>query len=713
MAHKLQGLLLIFAFFLAGVGFIGFQTNLEITASMKAMYEQRLLPIQLAYKGQSYNKEVESLAIRSLVNNPNQEMLLNYIDQMEEYINHKDVLLVQYGKFKVDEQEQKWLSHLHGENNQIRLLLHNVKEQIKQKQLENSTTQEQNSYKYDLRSILTHTTESSKYFQAIIDNSQEQASNHYQEGKKLSNFSLSITAIIVVISLILAFLLGIVLNKIFTRPLQKILDAVEMVERGQLSEVEPLPVRSRDEIGKLSKGFNEMIVALQTNLRRINDYSQAMLFQAYHDALTELPNRRHFQERLEKLIEHCQREKQRMAVLFIDLDQFKEINDTLGHSAGDILLQSVAQRLAVRLESVDLFARIGGDEFTVLISNIEQDCDAGIIALAIQEELELPFQVQGNVFNVSSSIGISIYPDDGEDIESLLQAADTAMYQAKRLGRNTFRFYSATMHEKIRERRLIEKELRQAIEENQLSLVYQPKADMKGQQILGLEALVRWNHPELGWISPGTFIPIAEETGLIHPLGKWLLHSVCVQNRSWQEKGLPPIPMAVNLSPYEIRQEKIVEHVQEVLAETGLEPQWLELEITEGSLLEDSFATLKTLEQLKSLGIRIAIDDFGTGYSSLAYINRFPIDALKIDKSFVDKIVLGAKDAKLVDAIIGIANIMDLTVIAEGVEKEEQLKLLESFGCHQFQGYFFSRPLPADAMEEMLRQHNNKPLTGS
>ncbi|KAB2951033.1 EAL domain-containing protein [Heliorestis acidaminivorans] len=698
MAHKLQGLLLFFAFILALVGNTGFQTNLHITASMKAMYEERLLPMQVLFTSKHYNKEIEASTIKVLTENNKETSFSSQITKIQELLDEKEKMLEEYQKFSLDKEEKIWLTEIQKEMNLFNDALQKVSSEL-------SGTGLSQRQIYELRNALIHTRNAENIYISMVEYSQNLAESHYQDGKKLSDLSLTITALIVIVSLISAFLLGLVLNRIVTRPLQKVLEAVEKVERGQLADVKPLPVRSADEIGKLSKGFNEMTIALQNNLRKLNEYSQAMLHQAYHDALTELPNRRRFQERLEELLEECKRNNERMAVLFIDLDQFKEINDSLGHSAGDKLLKAVSKRLASKLQSIDLFARIGGDEFTVIIAGTESESDAGIIALLIQEELNKPFQVHEHIFNISSSIGISMYPNDGEDIESLLRAADTAMYQAKRSGRNRFQFYSATMHEETRERRYIEKELQQAIEQEGLSLAYQPKSDMECRRIVGIEALVRWNHPELGWISPAKFIPIAEESGLIYPLGQWMLRSACAQNKAWQDAGFEPIRMAVNLSPYEFRQENIVEKVQQILQDTELDPQWLEIEITESSLLDHTENTMKTLEQLKSFGIHIAMDDFGTGYSSLAYLNHFPIDTLKIDKTFIDQIASNVKDAKLVDAIIGIANTMDLIVVAEGVETYEQLKLLEFFGCHQIQGYLFSRPVPADAFEELLNKY--------
>lgn len=427
---------------------------------------------------------------------------------------------------------------------------------------------------------------------------------------------------------------------------------------------------------------------------------------AYHDALTDLPNRRLFIDRLTDGLLQTARTEHKLAVLFLDLDRFKYINDSLGHSFGDRLLKTVADRLKYCIGRSGTIARMGGDEFTVLLSDVIDESSVILIASSIIEEINNPIMIDGRECSVTASIGISIFPDDGSDAQTLMMNADTAMYRSKETSRNTYKFFNHLMSEQASKQLSVEQELRKAVERNELVLMYQPQVDLKSNQITGVEALVRWMHPTRGLVAPSEFIPLAEETGLIVPIGEWVLRTACRQNIEWQLAGYTPIRVAVNLSAYQFKQGNIVQKVAEILLETGLNPQYLELEITESIAMQNAEQVIHTLEALKQLGIQISIDDFGTGYSSLSYLKNFPIDRLKIDKSFVNNITNSAGDAVIAESIIAMAKSLKLGVIAEGVETAAQYQFLKSSGCHEMQGYYFSKPVPVNQLLSQLTKED-------
>ncbi len=415
---------------------------------------------------------------------------------------------------------------------------------------------------------------------------------------------------------------------------------------------------------------------------------------AHHDSLTGLPNRALLHDRLEQALTQAQRNQQRVAVMFLDLDRFKSINDTLGHAVGDELLKQVAQRLTSVVRAVDTVSRLGGDEFVIVLHELTSPDDAVQVAEKILNALSSTVQIEGHELRATPSIGISVFPDDGNEVFVLMKNADTAMYHAKAMGRNTFQFFAQQMNEQASRFFKLENRLRQAIEQGQLLLHYQPLVDWPRGEVCGMEALVRWNDPEHGMISPAEFIPVAEETGLIIPLGEWVLTEALRQNRAWQQEGRPLLPVSVNLSPRQFRQKGLVDTVRRILVETGQPATLLELEITESTLMQDIDDTSARLREFAAMGVRLAIDDFGTGYSSLSYLKRFPVDKLKIDQSFVRDLTTDPDDAAIVTAIIGLAKSLGLDTLAEGVETTEQLNILLSLGCDKFQGYLFSRPLP-------------------
>ena len=397
-------------------------------------------------------------------------------------------------------------------------------------------------------------------------------------------------------------------------------------------------------------------------------------------------------------------EQAQLALLFLDLDQFKYINDTLGHDTGDQLLLQVAQRMRECLDGRDTISRQGGDEFAVLLQGFHNLSRVAIIAQRLINGINQPFLVNGQELRVGVSIGISIYPQDGSDIGGLLKNADTAMYQAKAAGGNVYRFFTPEMNARISERVTLENSLRRAVDNQEFRLHYQPQVNGSSGRLIGMEALIRWQHPELGEIQPVRFIPVAEESNLINAIGEWVLHEACRQNAEWIRQGITPVVVAVNLSAVQLRQASLAEQVAGVLAETGLDPCWLELEITESAFIRDTERIIETLARLKKLGVKLSVDDFGTGYSSLGYLKRLPFDRIKIDQSFVRDLPHNEDDIAITRAIIGIAESLRKEVIAEGVEQEEQRRFLLAEGCELMQGYHFGRPMPADAMTELLRR---------
>jgi diguanylate cyclase (GGDEF)-like protein/PAS domain S-box-containing protein len=442
--------------------------------------------------------------------------------------------------------------------------------------------------------------------------------------------------------------------------------------------------------------FHDVSAARATTLR--------MSYLAQHDSLTDLPNRLLLNDRLAEAMTLAQRHRRQLALLFLDVDRFKHINDTLGHVIGDRLLQSIAQRLLGCVRASDTVSRQGGDEFVILLSEIAQSQDATVCADKILEVLRAPHHIDGHDLHVTASIGIVTYPDDATDCETLLKNADFAMYHAKENGRDSRQYFKQDMNVRALRRQSLENGLRHALEREEFTIHYQPKVNLDSGNIVGVEALIRWLHPELGMVPPSEFIPIAEECGLIVPIGRWVLNEACHQAQAWQDIGLAPIRIAVNISAVELRSKDFVPDVGLILAATGLESRFLELELTETFLLQDSASTSAVLQDLRQLGLKLALDDFGTGYSSLTHLRRFPIDTLKIDRSFVNNVTTNSDDAGIVCAMISMGRDLHMRVVAEGVETQEQLAFLRDHECPFGQGYYFSKPVAARECGRLLRQ---------
>lgn len=431
--------------------------------------------------------------------------------------------------------------------------------------------------------------------------------------------------------------------------------------------------------------------------------SHQMSHLAHHDFLTGLPNRMLFNDRLSQAISLSARQKKQLAVMFVDLDHFKKVNDSLGHSVGDRLLQSVANRLISCVRRTDTVSRLGGDEFVVLLSQVEHEEDAAFSARKILRVLATPHTIDSKSLHLSASIGVSTYPSDGVSAADLMKRADTAMYEAKQRGRNIYKFYKSDMHTRLTERRSLEGDLRYALGRGEFLLHFQPKYNLKTKRITGTEALLRWQHPQRGLISPADFLPIADECGLMLPIGRWVLLEACSQARAWRQAGLENVPVAVNVSAAEFTAKDFLSGVRAALIATGLQPRELELELTETVLMEEAEAAVVTMRALKAMGVRLAIDDFGTGYSSFTYLRRFPADVLKIHQSFIHDITEDAADATIVGAMINIGKSLKQCVIAEGVETQAQVDFLCRYDCDEGQGFLLSRPIPAGQLVNHLQ----------
>ncbi|MEN8205388.1 MAG: EAL domain-containing protein [Pseudomonadota bacterium] len=544
---------------------------------------------------------------------------------------------------------------------------------------------------------------------------------------------LGIVALILLASLLVTVVLSAQLQHIITDPLLRLSAIARQVSTEKNYAVRVIG-DGKDELGNLITDFNTMLDEIQSRdnelrenrlkleervARRTRELEIAneqlalskeqaesvasrMEYHAHHDALTGLPNRILLNDRITSELAHARRQQTNAALLFLDLDRFKIINDSLGHAIGDQLLRAISRRLNKCVRDEDTVARLGGDEFMILLPRISGSADAGRIAKKIIERLVDPISCNGHVLHITTSIGISIYPYDGTDAETLIKHADISMYRAKELGRNKAVYYTAEMNAGSRKQLAMETSLRKALEKNQLKLFYQPKVDISRNMIIGVEALLRWQHPTMGFISPLEFIPVAEDTGLIVPIGEWVLHTAFRQLKQWHNAGYGSLTLAVNLSSAQLSRPGVEEVVEQALRESGVDAGMTELEVTENVAMENIDSAILILEKLKHMGVSIAMDDFGTGYSSLSYLSRLPFDTVKIDRSFVHKIPDSTEDVTIVEAIIAMAQSLKLSLIVEGVENARQLNFFRQHGVNLVQGYLFSKPVEASELLKML-----------
>ncbi|MGB5260851.1 MAG: EAL domain-containing protein [Gammaproteobacteria bacterium] len=549
------------------------------------------------------------------------------------------------------------------------------------------------------------------------------------------NWYLGVVAIVLATSLLLAFVLSTQLQRIITDPLLKLSAIARRISTEQNFSLRVAGSR-RDELGNLISDFNTMLDEIQTRDEQLKTYqaeledrvairtrqleiantelaiakeeaeavAKHMEYHAHHDALTGLPNRILLNDRISIGLAQARRQESILALLFIDLDRFKIINDSLGHTIGDQLLRVISERLKMCLREGDTVARLGGDEFMILLPDIRNASDAGRIGTKIIRSLTEPFSCNGHELHITISVGVSVYPFDGSDAETLVKHADISMYRAKEIGRNKLVYFSAEMNAGSRKKLTLETCLRSALEQQQLHLVYQPKIDIIQNTIIGVEALLRWDHPTLGYVSPLEFIPIAEDSGLIIPIGEWVVHTAFRQLREWHDGGFEGLTIAVNLSSAQLSRPGLEDILDRALADSGISADRVELEVTENVAMRNLGSAIITLEKLKDKGMSIAMDDFGTGYSSLAYLRKLPVDTVKIDRSFVREIPESKDDALIAQTIIAMAHSLNLSLVVEGVENVRQLNFFRQQGCRVVQGYLFSKPVPAADILRMLRK---------
>ena len=695
MSYKIFLVIAVMATFLGIIGCSGFFAIKALSRNMETMYSQQVVSLEMLGQCRVLSKNIEfslsNLLNRQLSPAEHNQTRAAIVQNSEEL----DRLLAALYSNSPDIQERKTINRLLTQTYAYQNNLGTVLQIIDTGNSAAADSYYQENIK-DAAAQIDYT-----LWQMMI-HSQHLADTHNVAGQQLvKQYSVGILLLSFVFGFTAIFA-GIRFTKMITRPVNEMVRQVEQVAAGNVEALSDyVPITTTDEIGRLSRGFYHMSTTLKAYVQEIITVNNQLLEVAYQDALTGLPNRRYFIERLLKLLDEAA--GQQLAVYFIDLDRFKYINDTLGHHVGDQILTAVAQRMAASLTTIDTLARLGGDEFILLCRQVTGEQQISALAEQILAVFEQPFLTKGSAFHITCSIGISRYPQDGSDMDSIMRAADTAMYDAKQHGHNSYQYYTSSMHQKVLRQLELESIIHQAIEEERFEVYYQPRVDLATGKIWGMEALLRLPHNG-SFISPAEFIPIAEETGLILPLGEWVLRTACRQNKEWQLAGCPPVRVSVNLSPHQFNKKDLVQQIKTILDETGLASRWLELEITEEAFMNKDSSTLNTFAAIKALGIHISIDDFGTGYSSLGYLKHFAIDCLKIDKTFIDKIGQQAKDSSIAHAIIGIGKSLNLTIVAEGVETPEQLAFLQQHHCDQVQGYIFSRPLPPAEFVALLRQ---------
>ncbi|WP_371374016.1 EAL domain-containing protein [Sporomusa aerivorans] len=697
MSYKIFLIILIMTISLGIVGFSGYTAIKKIAANVQTMYNNRVLPIETLGQCRVLNKNIEANLL-TLLSVKGDSIEQSYL---EDAINHDieefDRLLTAFYNNCTDEPEQELTDGLLAQSRDYTYKVRTL--------LQIATGGEgKTAYSYYKENVKVQAKLIDDTLWQLVDRSQFLADRQNVEGQQLVSLFSTGILFMSLASGATAILLGIRITRKITHPVNQIVYHVEQIAAGNMNALSGYsPLNTKDEIGRLSRGFYHMSNTLKAYVQEIIAANDQILEMAYQDTLTGLPNRRFFVERLNKLF--AESTPPSIAILFIDLDRFKFINDTLGHNVGDQILSAVAERMKVNLTNIDTLARLGGDEFILLYRDFTCQQQVSALAEQIVAVFDHPFASENKTFHITCSIGISLYPRDGTDLAAMLRAADTAMYAAKRRSTNSYQFYTDAMRQQMLLRMELETILHQALENQWFQVYYQPRVNIRSGQIVGMEALLRLPYNG-AFISPTEFIPIAEETGLILPIGKWVLQTACKQNKQWQLKGLRPLRVSVNLSPNQFSQKNLLRQIEEILMETGLAPEWLELEITESAFMNKGAATLNVFASLRQMGVHISIDDFGTGYSSLGYLKRFEIDCLKIDKTFVDEIGRNRKDSNLADAIIRMGKSLNMTIVAEGVATQAQLTFLQESNCDQVQGYIFSPPVPPAEFELLVNKEN-------
>lgn len=696
IAHKLV-LFYVFAIILfAGMGLLNYYLSGGISHNIQEMYENRVISISILNECRIKFKEIESLTLQILTISDNKSKQINLLALLETY--HKDIegMLAKYETRELDELEKQWLVKLKNEYLDYYAAL-SVSLDTAFQNKQNEAYDNYMAYGYK------HVNNINMFLQILSDYSKEKAENQYWEANQLADQSFFVIILIPFIGAFFILVLGYFINKYLTNPLHTLLKEIQKVANGNFENMgNRIQTFSNDEIGQLAQSFNNMSQTISDYMKELYEKNEIIKNQANEDPLTNLPNRRMFNEKLSSSIREAELKKSKLAVFYIDLDNFKKINDTMGHIRGDELLIQAAHRLRNRIPRNHLLARLGGDEFTISIPNIKNREEAQTYAENVNRILAEPFWIQNQEINITASIGISIYPDDGMDDIALFGAADMALYHSKKMGRNTFQFYSEGLHNISLKRAMLEDDFRKAVYNEELVLYYQPVIDTTSQVIIGMEALVRWNHHREGLLLPENFLSLAEETGLIIPLTDWILKSTCLQNKSWQDAGYSPIFISVNIPSSQLYMTRLPAKLQVILQETKLDPRWLNIEIAEGNLIENKDETISLLTKLKEIGVKISIDHFGSGLLLLKHLRDLPIDSLKTDSAIFKELTSNPREVKMAQSIIDFAANMGMTVVVEGVETAEHLVLLKELNCHQAQGVYFSEPLSAEKIKKEL-----------
>jgi diguanylate cyclase (GGDEF)-like protein len=674
-------------------------SNQKMAQYIHNAYADRMNATQLLNSSHVISKEIAQIDQTLLLAPLNQAERNLLLARNQEKFNMLEQLLQEYELLQTEERTTRWMVELRKEKSEFQISANRAMQLLEQ-------DFSQQPYQYYMNTAVIHRDNMDVLLRVMIEHSSELAEQQSILGVKLSDTFVVVTTVLSLLTILLASYLGWMMNRLITTPLNGILIEMEAVARGDMSGLSHyVPIDSQDELGKLSQAFDRMARSLQNHLNELAENSRNIFRVAYQDFLTELPNRRQFMDRMRELLVESSKAHGRFIVIFIDLNRFKDVNDSYGHSVGDRLLLMVAQRLRQTMPEADILARLGGDEFTMIFTGVLDIESINDIARRIVAVFSPPYQIGDHTFYCSASMGIAIYPDHGTESEALLRAADTAMFAIKKQTDSNYQIYNETMHAGLLNKMKIERCLHQAMGSDEFELYFQPKIEIVSGRLTSVEALLRWHSLELGDVEPSRFIPIAEDTRLIIPLGEWILKEACQWISLWKRKGLQPVRVAINLSPWQFHQNNLAMNILSLFEQERIEPHEFEIEITEGVLMDTNAEHLANIECLRQKGVVISVDDFGTGYSSLEYLQRFPVDCLKIDRSFIQAIG-GTASKGIAHLLIKLAHGMGLKVVAEGVETKEQLEYLRIHRCDEAQGYYLYKPMSAKELEKLLISRN-------